>query len=438
MNIKEILDDLKKNPKLPWNRKKERERLEEMELDGDDEDDSPSKESFASGSTGPIPGINRKWVRGGAIFLAVIFIAAFMYASNDTKKQDPNAAKQQQVKQSKDIANGQQASNHAGAQDAPDSYEGLINSNKKAAQGKQGNTQQAQRVNSTSQQPAQQTVQAQQSAPASIPRMMTPLPSYSQSYSLPSQAPTVQAAPAAPQAAPAASSEPKSVVDNVKDKFKAAIAFALGENSEAVASGSTGNTPATTTTSAAPAAAEAVNQSAPGSVNGTYSAPSTNTISTGTIIPVMLLTGINTDTPGQVMAQVQSDVYDYSGSNLLIPAGSRLMGTYDQKVTNDRVNITFSSCQMPDGGNWAIGNSLVAVDGAGYTGITGEMHRHTAKKFGSGLLKSALNAISTLGANNVTIDTSAFTDVSDGTIKNTLTVEPGYQFQVYVTNNIAF
>lgn len=435
MNIKEIWNDL--SNKMPWNKKrKEKERLEEMELAGDDpEDDSPAKESFATGSTGPIPGFNRKWIRGGAILLlGVIVIAVFNNMNNGSKKQDPNAAKQQQIKQSKDIANGQQASNHAGAQDAPDSYEDLINSNKKAAQGKNGNnTQQVQRVNPAVQQPAQQTVQAQQSAPASIPRMMAPLPSYSQSYSLPSQAPTVQAAP---QPAPAASSETKNVVDNVKDKFKAAIAFALGGESNGTSS--SGNASAASTSSATPAAAEAANTSSPGSVNGTYSAPSTNTISTGTIIPVMLLTGINTDTPGQVMAQVQSDVYDYSGSNLLIPAGSRLMGSYEQKVVNDRVNLTFSSCQMPDGGNWAIGNSLVAVDGAGYTGITGEVHRHTAKKFGSGLLKSALNAISTLGANNVTIDTSAFTDVSDGTIKNTLTVDPGYQFQVYVTNNIAF
>ena len=433
MNIKEIWDDLKKSNKLPWNRnRKEKERLEEMDLSGEDEDDSPAKESFAIGNTGPIPGFSRKWIRGLAILALGLFVVAAFVVNNGSKKPDPNVAKQQ-IKQSKDIANGQQASNHAGAQDAPDSYEDLINSNKKAARGKTGNTQQAQRVNSAGQQPAQQTVQAQQAAPASIPRMMAPLPSYSQSYSLPSQAPTIQAAP---QPAAAASSEPKNVVDNVKDKFKAAIAFALGGENNGASSSSNASTGSASST--APAAAAAVNTSSPGSVNGTYSAPSTNTISTGTIIPVMLLTGINTDNPGQVMAQVQSDVYDYSGSNLLIPAGSRLMGSYEQKVVNDRVNVTFSSCQMPDGGNWAIGNSLVAVDGAGYTGITGEVHRHTAKKFGSGLLKSALNAISTLGANNVTVDTSAFTDVSDGTIKNTLTVEPGYQFQVYVTNNIAF
>lgn len=435
MNIREIIDDLTKSNKLPWNRKKaKKERAEEMELEGDEEEESPAKESFVSGSTGPIPGINRKWVRGGAIFFAAVFIIAFLYASNSKK---PDTATPQQIKQSKDIANGQQASNRAGAQDAPDSYEGLINSNKKAAQGKtNGNTTQAQRTNpGTQQQPAQETVQAQQSTvPAIAPRVMTPLPSYSQAYSLPSQAPAVQATPQ-----PAAS-EDKGVVDNVKDKFKAAIAFALGDGSPAGSTGSSGAS-APAATSAAPAAGGtgAVNAaSTGGSVNGTYSAPSANTISTGTIIPVMLLTGINTDTPGQVMAQVQSDVYDYMGSNLLIPAGSRLMGTYDQKMVNDRVNITFSSLQTPDGGTWSIGNSIVAVDGAGYMGITGEVHRHTAKKFGAGLLKSALNAISTLGASNVTVDTSAFTDVADGTIKNTLTVEPGYQFQVYVTNNIAF
>ena len=57
-------------------------------------------------------------------------------------------------------------------------------------------------------------------------------------------------------------------------------------------------------------------------------------INSGVIIPAMLLTGLNSDLPGYLIAQVSEPVYDSpTGTELLIPQGSRLFGEYDSKVT---------------------------------------------------------------------------------------------------------
>ena len=83
-------------------------------------------------------------------------------------------------------------------------------------------------------------------------------------------------------------------------------------------------------------------------VKSEYYEPNDFTLGAGTIIPVRLLTGINTDVEGQVMAQVLADVYDSAtGTKLLIPQGSKLVGStvtiepgyeFNVYVTN---NITF-------------------------------------------------------------------------------------------------
>ena len=170
-----------------------------------------------------------------------------------------------------------------------------------------------------------------------------------------------------------------------------------------------------------------------------YIAPSPNTITAGTIIPAMLLTGINTDTPGQVIAQIMGDVYDLDG-NVLIPAGSRVTGSIastQSDGSSGRVSVTFNSLVLPDGGSWNIGSSLVAVDGAGYSGIQGIVHKHTASNFMKGLFNGAMTALATASTDRVQLDASAFNAITS-TQRPTTTVDPGYQFSIYVTQNIVF
>lgn len=118
---------------------------------------------------------------------------------------------------------------------------------------------------------------------------------------------------------------PKSekITSPASDRYKSAISFSLG----------------TDETSKATQTDESVGKP----VKLEYYESNETTLEAGTVIPVRLLTGINTDVEGQVMAQVLTDVYDtLAGTNLLIPQGSKIIGTYDRKgVTNGRVPVTF-------------------------------------------------------------------------------------------------
>ena len=167
--------------------------------------------------------------------------------------------------------------------------------------------------------------------------------------------------------------------------------------------------------------------------------PTPNTLMAGTVIPAMLVTGINTDTPGQVLAQIQADVYDINGQNLLIPAGSRIVGTVQSSSNyeSSRINVAFTQIVFPNGGAWNIGNSIVAIDGAGYSEIAGTLHHHTGSNFMKGIFNSAITALSTVAVDRVTLDASAFQSAVQKQ-KPTTTVDPGYSFNLYVTQNISF
>ena len=156
----------------------------------------------------------------------------------------------------------------------------------------------------------------------------------------------------------------------------------------------------------------------------------------------MLLTGINTDAPGPVIAQIMADVYDVNGMSLIIPAGSRVLGKIggaegSKSGATGRIGISFDTIVLPNGGAWNIGQSMMAVDGIGYSGVRGKLHRHTGSNFMKGIMNSAFTALSTLAVDRVTLDASAFSSLTEAQ-QPTTTVAPGYTFNIYVTQNITF
>lgn len=190
-----------------------------------------------------------------------------------------------------------------------------------------------------------------------------------------------------------------------------------------------------------------------------YVAPGKYTLQAGTIIPVVLCTGINSDIGGQVVAQVQQDMYDSAtGRNLLIPAGSKILGTYGKGSPNNsgRVEISFNTIVLPDGGSFSVGGALVAVDGAGYAGVSGKVHRHTGSMLSAGMFSSALAALGSVAAGNTSntsntysagqlamqgamanLMNSASSLFQQGTNRQmTVTAAPGASFSVYVTQGI--
>ena len=235
-------------------------------------------------------------------------------------------------------------------------------------------------------------------------------------------------------------------LQNDDSKYKSAISFGLSEVNQNIA----------------PTDSERgeSSENKPTQVKSEYFEANESTLVAGTVIPVRLLTGINTELEGQVMAEVLSDVYDTTtGTKLLIPQGSRLTGSYEKKsISNGRVGISFKQLVMPDGGSWTISENIVAIDGAGYTGIAGKVHHHTGEKISAGAIGASIAALGSLAAGNVSSSNETYTagqiaaqgamanlinttsnllkDASD--IENSVTVEPGYEFSVYVTNNITF
>ncbi|SOC24617.1 TrbI/VirB10 family protein [Thalassospira xiamenensis] len=99
----------------------------------------------------------------------------------------------------------------------------------------------------------------------------------------------------------------------------------------------------------------------------------------GSIIPASLVTGINSDLPGQIIAQVGANVYDtVTGSMVLIPQGARLIGTYDSVVAfgQSRALVVWQRILMPDGTSIRLDN-MPASDASGYAGLEDEVDYHT-------------------------------------------------------------
>ena len=99
----------------------------------------------------------------------------------------------------------------------------------------------------------------------------------------------------------------------------------------------------------------------------------------GSIIAASLVTGLNSDLPGMVVAQVTEPVFDtVTGRTLLIPQGSRLIGSYDSVVAfgQKRALLAWQRIILPDGGSIQIEN-LPATDTAGYAGLADEVDLHS-------------------------------------------------------------
>ena len=114
----------------------------------------------------------------------------------------------------------------------------------------------------------------------------------------------------------------------------------------------------------------------------------------GAVIPAILITGINSGLKGFVEAQVSENVYDTAtGRFLLIPQGSRLLGTYNNSVVygQRRLLVAWNRITFPDGKIVDLG-SMPGTDFAGYSGFKDQVDNHFIRLFGSALLMSAITA----------------------------------------------
>ena len=172
----------------------------------------------------------------------------------------------------------------------------------------------------------------------------------------------------------------------------------------------------------------------------------------GTIIPASLVTGLNSDLPGQVIAQVTENVYDTpTGRHLLIPQGTRLLGRYESNIEAGqlRAQVVWNRLIRPDGSSLVIEN-LPGVDRMGQSGLRDRVDWHRESLFGAAILSSVLSVASELGSDEDDRITEALRDGGQSTInqtgqkavtqalsrKPTIRVRPGWRLGVIVNRDL--
>jgi type IV secretion system protein VirB10 len=106
--------------------------------------------------------------------------------------------------------------------------------------------------------------------------------------------------------------------------------------------------------------------------------PSPWTLSAGSVIPASLMTGLNSDLPGVVIAQVTENVSDSAtGRTVLIPQGARLIGSYDSMVARGqkRILLVWDRILFPDGSSITL-DKMPAADPRGYAGLEDRVDVH--------------------------------------------------------------
>ncbi len=181
----------------------------------------------------------------------------------------------------------------------------------------------------------------------------------------------------------------------------------------------------------------------------------------GSVIPATLITGINSDLPGQIQAIVSQNVYDSStGNSVLIPQGARLVGQYDSQVAygQSRVLIVWSRIIFPNDQSLDL-QGMPGADLSGFAGLHDQVDNHYIRIFGSALLMSVFSAgmqlsqpqtssVNGASPSNQQIIAGAMGQELSQTatqmiqqnlnIQPTLNIRPGDNFNVLVTRDIPF
>mgnify|MGYP000542460695 FL=1 len=179
---------------------------------------------------------------------------------------------------------------------------------------------------------------------------------------------------------------------------------------------------------------------------------SPNIVQAGSIIPAALITGIRSDLPGQITAQVTANVYDSpTGRILLIPQGARLIGEYDSEVTagQTRVLLAWDRLIMPDGRSIVL-ERQPGADAAGYAGLQDRVNQHWGNLLKAAAVSTLLGVGAELGADSEDDLTRALRRGSQDTINQTgqqivrrqlnvqptLTIRPGHPLRVVITRDL--
>lgn len=179
-------------------------------------------------------------------------------------------------------------------------------------------------------------------------------------------------------------------------------------------------------------------------------------IQAGTIIPAALITGIRSDLPGQITAQVTENIFDTpTGRAKLVPQGARLIGLYDSQVAfgQSRVLLVWTRLIMPNGRSIVLERQQGA-DAGGYSGLEDEVDNHWKELLGAAALSTLLGVGSELGSGTDNGSNTAILQAlrlgaansvnqtgqqvvrRNLNIQPTLTIRPGFPVNVIVNRDL--
>jgi type IV secretion system protein VirB10 len=213
--------------------------------------------------------------------------------------------------------------------------------------------------------------------------------------------------------------------------------------------GMTGPAVATPTSASTPASSETTD------VNPARLQPpaSPYVVQAGAVVPAALLTGLRSDLPGQVVAQVTQNVFDsLTGRILLVPQGSKLIGTYDSQLVfgQSRVFLAWTRLILPNGKSLDLPREPGA-DAVGYAGLQDGVDHHWRELFGAALLSTVLAVGTQSGSGDTdsaliqalrqggagSLNQAGEQVVSKGlSLSPTLTIRPGFPLRVLVTRDL--
>lgn len=155
-------------------------------------------------------------------------------------------------------------------------------------------------------------------------------------------------------------------------------------------------------------------------------------ITQGKIMEGVLETPINTNYPGPVRAVLSRDVYSEKGENVLIPKGSRLIGSFAQGIQSGhaRVAVQWKRIIMPNGYDINV-TSAPGVDSLGQVGVEGDIHREFFAIIGNAVMLSLMNIVMAQEVqkryNVQSSQSSTTTNAATGVSSSTTTSNPTQQ-----------
>jgi type IV secretory pathway VirB10-like protein len=173
----------------------------------------------------------------------------------------------------------------------------------------------------------------------------------------------------------------------------------------------------------------------------------------GSVIAAALLTGLRSDLPGQITAQVTENVYDSpTGQILLIPQGARLVGEYDAHVAfgQSRALLVWTRLIMPNGRSIVL-ERQPGADPKGYAGLEDQVDNHWGMLFKAAILSTLLSVGSEAGTSdneNALVQairqgaSQSFSQIGEQVVgrslnvQPTITIRPGFPVRVVVTHDL--